>query len=100
MTNSGPPADALDPQDQWCVECRRNVYPWKGGQIMITVAIVLLIVLGGFIGVGFSILASVDIRAGIGFGVIIGLLFGVAAVGGEDRRCPICKSKNLVPARR
>ena len=100
MTNSGAPADAVDPEDQWCVECRRNVYPWKGGQIMITLAIFLLIILGGFMGVGFSILASVDIRAGIGFGVGVGFLIGVAAVGGEDRRCPICKSKNLVPARR
>jgi hypothetical protein len=67
---------------------------------MTTVAIVLLIVLGGFLGVGFSILASVDIRPGIVIGAVVGFVIGVAAVGGEDHRCPICKSKNLVPARR
>ncbi len=100
MTNGGSAADPLDPEDQWCVECRRNVHPWKGGQIMITVAVVLLIVLGGFMGIGVGILTSIDIRAAISIGVVAGLLIAVAAVGGEDRRCPICKSKNLGPARR
>ncbi len=89
-----------DPEDRWCVECQRNVFPQKGGgPLVITVSTVLLFVLGGIIGIGIAVLISADFRTGMFTGAFLGILAAVVVLAAEDRRCPICKSKNLKDAR-
>jgi hypothetical protein len=88
--------DWRDPEDRWCVECHRNVFPQKaGGPLIIAVSSVLLLVLGGVTGLTIAGLITFDARPGIFTGAFVGLVIAVLIVAAEPRRCPICKSKNL-----
>ena len=94
--SEGPERDWRDPEDRWCVECRRNVFPRKAGDpLVIAVSSALLLVLGGVIGIGIAVLISADFRTGMFTGAFLGILAAVLIVAAEARRCPICKSKNL-----
>jgi hypothetical protein len=94
--------DWLDRTDRWCVNCKRNVGAQKAGvtPLMMVVATALLIVLGGLIGLGVAVLTdasppTLNADALLAVGAGLGLLVAIVAVGGDDHRCAICKSKNL-----
>jgi hypothetical protein len=88
--------DWRDPEDRWCVECRRNVFPQKaGGPLVIAVSSALLLVLRGITGLAIAGLITADVKTGLFSGAFLGIVTAVLIVAAEPRRCPICKSKNL-----
>jgi hypothetical protein len=92
--------DLHDPEDRWCVECHRNVFPRRGGSPLdIAVSITLLLVLGAVIGIGLCVLLSTDVRPGIFAGAFLGVLLAVVVLAASPQTCPICRSKNLKDAR-
>jgi ABC-type nitrate/sulfonate/bicarbonate transport system permease component len=100
-------SESVDPRDRWCVNCQRNVFAQKAGTslVMLTVAFVLLIVLGGLVGIGIGALlesasgGDFSLLAPMAIGAAIGLVVAWAAIGADEQRCAICKSSNLKDAR-
>jgi hypothetical protein len=82
--------DWRDPEDRWCVECRRNVSPQRaGGPLTIAVSATLMLVLGAAIDFGFGVVISADVRPGMLGGAFLGVVAVVLIVAAEPRRCPI-----------
>jgi hypothetical protein len=98
--------DWLDRRDRWCVNCKRNVCAQKAGSsaFLLVAATMLMVVLGGFLGIGVAVLANasqptVNAEAALAIGAGLGLLVALIAIGADDHRCAICKSANLKDAR-
>jgi hypothetical protein len=101
--------ETVDPRDRWCVNCQRNVFAQKAGTslVMLAVALVLLIVLGGLVGIGIgALLESASASGGdlnllppMAIGAVLGLVVAWIAIGADEQRCAICKSSNLKDAR-
>lgn len=102
-----PEPDWLDPTDRWCVNCQRNVFAQKAGvtPLAMLVATALMIVLGGLIGVGVDAVidaassSNFNLYAALAIGAGVGLLAALVAIGADEHRCAICKSRNLKDAR-
>jgi hypothetical protein len=90
------PPEPLLPEDRWCANCRRNVYPVKsvGEQAAFLYALIGF-VLGGLVGFAIALLWIGDARLYTLIGAGIGLALVVFVYGADRARCPICRSRNL-----